>query len=262
MGNQKEIKMKTLLSGVALSLLLAVSPAMAQTKKQTTQTKVEQTVTKKKVAVKKKKARKHVAHKQRRVKKAAVIAQAPAPKPKCYFLVWEVDCATVSIETPAEKFANKPKLNKQAKIAESNKNISAANQYVGLHARRNRQDLKKVISRPFDYEVDPARTPWCAAFANSILAKNGYDTTDSLLARSFLEYGVPTKDPEEGDIVVLKRGKSKWAGHVGFYVGQVERNGKTYIAVLGGNQSKSVQISYYDSKKVLGFRKPVAVEVA
>jgi len=260
MGNQKEIKMKTLLSGVALSLLLAVSPAMAQTKKQTTQTKVEQTVTKKKVAVKKKKARKHV-HKQRRTKKATVVAQAPAPQ-KCYFLVREVDCATVTTETPAEKFANKPKLQAKTKPVDGNKNITAANQYIGLHARRNRQDLKKVISRPFDYEVDPARTPWCAAFANSILAKNGYDTTDSLLARSFLEYGVPTKDPEEGDIVVLKRGKSKWAGHVGFYVGQVERNGKTYIAVLGGNQSKSVQISYYDSKRVLGYRKPVAVEVA
>ena len=255
--------MKTLLGSVALSLLLAVSPALAQTKKQTTQTKVEQTVSKKKVAVKKKKARKNVAQKQRRVKKAAVIAQAPAPQPKCYFLVWEVDCATVSREAPPAKFANKPKLRtKQAAIVDSNKNISAANQYVGLHARRNRHDLKKVISRPFDYEVDPARTPWCAAFANSILAKNGYDTTDSLLARSFLEYGIPTKDPEEGDIVVLKRGKSKWAGHVGFYVGHVERNGKTYIAVLGGNQSKSVQISYYDAKRVLGFRKPVAVEVA
>lgn len=256
--------MKTLLSSVALSLLLAVSPALAQTKKQTTQTKVEQTVSKKKVAVKKKKARKHVAQKQRRVKKATVIAQAPALQPKCYFLVWEVNCDTVSRETPAAKFANKPKLQtKYERMAvDSNKNISAANQYVGLHARRNRHDLKKVISRPFDYEVDPARTPWCAAFANSILAKNGYDTTDSLLARSFLEYGVPTKDPEEGDIVVLKRGKSKWAGHVGFYVGHVERNGKIYVAVLGGNQSKSVQISYYDAKRVLGFRKPVAVEVA
>ena len=262
MGNLKEIKMKTLLSGVALSLLLAISPAVAQTKKQTTQTKVEQTVTKKKAAVKKKRTKKYVAKKPRTVKKAAVVAQAPAPQ-KCFFLVWEVDCAKVSIETPAEKFANKPKLQtKYTRAAESNKNISAANQYVGLHARRNRHDLKKVISRPFDYEVDPARTPWCAAFANSILAKNGYDTTDSLLARSFLEYGVPTKDPEQGDIVVLKRGKSKWAGHVGFYVGHVERNGKTYIAVLGGNQSKSVQVSYYDAKRVLGFRKPVAVEVA
>jgi hypothetical protein len=63
--------------------------------------------------------------------------------------------------------------------------------------------------------------------------------------------------PNQGDIVILRRGRSKYASHVGFFIQTVEVNGRKYVAVLGGNQSDRVKISYYEEEKVLSYRKPV-----
>ena len=107
--------------------------------------------------------------------------------------------------------------------------------------------------------VDPVRIPWCAGFVNAILARSGYETTGSLMARSFLTYGVVTKDPEVGDIVVTKRGNSQVAGHVGFFEGYEWYEGVKYIKVYGGNTAKSVQVGYFPANQVLGYRRPTTV---
>jgi uncharacterized protein (TIGR02594 family) len=119
---------------------------------------------------------------------------------------------------------------------------SVASQYVGLHERTNRNTLKAVIN------LDPSRTPWCAAFVNAILHTTGIQGTGSNHARSFLRYGVATNAPRKGDIVVVGR-------HVGFYEGHVTRNGRTYVAVLGGNQKNRVQTSYFLASKVSSYRR-------
>ena len=106
--------------------------------------------------------------------------------------------------------------------------------------------------------VDPVRIPWCAGFVNAILARSGYETSGSLMARSFLNYGVVTKEPEIGDIVVTKRGSNQMAGHVGFFEGYEWFEGVKYIKVYGGNTAKSVQVGYFPVNKILGYRKPVA----
>ena len=119
---------------------------------------------------------------------------------------------------------------------------SVASRFVGLNERTDKNTLKQIVN------VDPSRTPWCAAFVNAMLNRSGIEGTRSNHARSFLSYGVPTKTPRKGDIVVLGR-------HVGFYEGHVTRNGRTYVAVLGGNQGNSVRTSYYLASRVIAYRR-------
>ena len=94
--------------------------------------------------------------------------------------------------------------------------------------------------------------PWCAAFANAMLALAGIPGTRSLAARSFLDWGRKPTKPYRGAIVVFKRGNSAWQGHVGF----VEKVSGTSVWCLGGNQGDAVNVRRYPMSKVLGFREP------
>lgn len=120
--------------------------------------------------------------------------------------------------------------------------ISKAESYVGLHERKNRSKIKEVT------KVDPVRIPWCAAFVNGILKQLGFSGTNSNAAISFSKYNVPTKTPKTGDIVVFRH-------HVGFFKGFVTKKNRTMVAVLGGNQSNRVKVSYFPTRKVLSYRK-------
>jgi len=94
--------------------------------------------------------------------------------------------------------------------------------------------------------------PWCAAFANAMLALAGIEGTKSLAARSFLKWGGEVKDPYCGCIVVFRRGASPWQGHVGF----VDRVSDASFWCLGGNQGDGVDIRRFARSRVLGFREP------
>jgi uncharacterized protein (TIGR02594 family) len=119
---------------------------------------------------------------------------------------------------------------------------SVAARFVGLHERVNRDMLQSII------KIDPARTAWCGAFVNAMLDQTGYTRSDSNQARSFLRYGVATREPKKGDIVVLR-------SHVGFFDGYTYRNGRKYVMVLGGNQSNRVQTSTFLASQVITYRK-------
>lgn len=94
---------------------------------------------------------------------------------------------------------------------------------------------------------------WCAAFVGAMLKRAGLKPTGSLLARSYLTFGEPVtlEQAREGDIVVLKRGKSSWQGHVGFYV----KHTSTTVTLLGGNQANQVNRRAYPLSQVLGVRR-------
>ena len=129
------------------------------------------------------------------------------------------------------------------------KPVAIAKNWEGKHAVRDRKELHQALS------VDPLSVAWCAAFVNTILKQSGFEGTNSLQARSFLNYGSVTKHPEYGDIVVFARGRDQWAGHVGFYVGEEIIEGVRYILVLGGNQRKEVNVAYYPANLLLGYRR-------
>lgn len=171
-------------------------------------------------------------------KKTAAIVP---PKEPCHFLVFEVECHTRVDSSPGDKIPNF---------------IENAKSEIGLNAHTDRQKLKTELSQANKQTIDPAFIPWCAAWANKVLADAGIQGTDSLMARSFLAWGQPvTGMPKIGDVVVLRRGRNRYAGHVGFFYGFVDdANGVQKIAVLGGNQGQAVKISYYPITRVIAYR--------
>jgi len=132
--------------------------------------------------------------------------------------------------------------------------IIYATQYLGLHEQKDRKQLQKFV------RVDPAHTEWCAAFLNAILKRQGIPGSESvseapLMARSFLKWGIGVDAPEYGDIMIFRRGTRGWQGHVAIYLGTVERNGRTYYRMLGGNQNDSVNIMQYPASKLIAIRR-------
>lgn len=119
---------------------------------------------------------------------------------------------------------------------------SEAMRFFGLHERRHTSTLAAVL------KVNPRRTPWCAAFVNAVLHRQGQRGSGSNKAISFARYGNRVHTPTKGDIVVFR-------SHVGFFQGYVNRGGRTYVAVLGGNQSNRVQVSYFAKSRVVAYRR-------
>ena len=119
--------------------------------------------------------------------------------------------------------------------------MGTAQSMMGMSERGNRGSLARTLG------VDPARTPWCAAWANAVLRRNGYHTSGSNMARSFYSYG-SRSNGEVGDIAVMPH-------HVGFVTGYSYRNGRKYVSVLGGNTSNKVKAAWYPASRI-AFRDP------
>jgi len=117
--------------------------------------------------------------------------------------------------------------------------IALAHDYEGLSEHRDRSKLKAAMG------VDPTSTPWCAAFINALLEKQGRRGSGELTAASFLRWGKKTMKPKPGDIVVMNH-------HVTIFLGFSD-DGK-YVTTIGGNQNHMVQISEYPTRRVLSFR--------
>jgi uncharacterized protein (TIGR02594 family) len=129
-----------------------------------------------------------------------------------------------------------------------------ASSFLGTNERDGRQVLSGFFQKAGGMNLDPATTPWCAAFANSVLKAGGIQGTGSTMARSFLNWGTPTDKPTQGDVVVLRRGSSQTLGHVGFYAGPGDTKGM--VKILGGNQGDKVMLKDYPASDVLGYREP------
>lgn len=121
--------------------------------------------------------------------------------------------------------------------------------------KHNEHILLMFHSAGFDW-VENDETPWCSAFMNYVAIKAGYEGTDSLLARSWMDWGYPVQAPSEspqlGDVVVFwRKSPNSIYGHVGLYINET----KSRVLCLGGNQSQQVQISSYPKSRVLGYRR-------
>ena len=189
-------------------------------------------------------------------------------KNECHFLFWKTDCAIRHNEPigPSQSFVQDdggipgalPGVGAKTSGMLQSRNVgylAKAESMIGLDARKDRKILKEKLSEANNQTVDPARIPWCAAWANMVLAESGMETTGSLMARSFLAWGKAVKgEPNIGDVVVMRRGRNRNNGHVGFFYAFVDHNGEKMVAVLGGNQGKEVRISYYPISKVIAYR--------
>jgi len=243
---------------VLLGVFAIANPSIANAAPSTSDTSVK--VVKKKV-VKKKQAKK---------KQKVVQPTVAELKTQCYsnyslgsdlssaafFACDNIGIPSSKFETPVTRAVAKTE---NGIFGSSPKIINEASRLEGLNARKDKEEIKSYLKAGNSHQtpVDPTRTPWCAAFANAVLRRSGYEGTDSLMARSFLSYGIKTKDPKEGDIVVLKRGRGKVSGHVGFFNGYEWEGDQLYVKVLGGNQNKSVNVAYFPVNYVLDYRRPV-----
>lgn len=135
--------------------------------------------------------------------------------------------------------------------------MAEANLYRGTWEWKGADHNPKVLAMYADAghpEIRNDEVPWCAAFVGSVLARVGLQNTGSLLAKSYLNWGVPVKrleDANPGDIIILHRGTKSWQGHVGFLVGLDENN----VHILGGNQGNQVNVSKYSRNKLAGIRR-------
>lgn len=129
--------------------------------------------------------------------------------------------------------------------------LNTAAQWIGKDEDKDKAALSAFISKA-GITINPASTAWCAAFANAVLYANDIKGTGEVNAKSFLQWGIATTQPQPGDIAVLWRGsRDSWQGHVGFFKG-FDSNGN--VLILGGNQDDKVSIEAFSADRVLGFR--------
>lgn len=128
--------------------------------------------------------------------------------------------------------------------------MQVAMKYNGYDAKKNRNELTTLL------DIDPVKVPWCAGFINYVLEKAGYESTRSLTASSYHNYGTRVAEPQPGDIVLLRRSGGS-GRHVAFFYGWQFDNGIKYVQLLGGNQDDSVNISAYPVASVVEYRRPI-----
>jgi uncharacterized protein (TIGR02594 family) len=138
--------------------------------------------------------------------------------------------------------------------------LAAAGEYLGLEewpgARHNPAILKMWADIGITgsyFEKD--ETPWCAAFANAILAQLGLPHTGSGMAKSFDTYGteVQLKDILPGDLIRFWRGSpSSDAGHIAIFVRFGSGN---TVVVRGGNQGNKVSDAEYPISRIVSIRR-------
>jgi uncharacterized protein (TIGR02594 family) len=129
--------------------------------------------------------------------------------------------------------------------------LEIAKAYLGRTETEDTKVLAEFMKNAAGLKLNPRQTAWCAGFANAVLGASGFKGTGSLMAKSFLKYGVATTKPKPGDIVVFWRDDPKGPfGHVGFFV--KVQNGMVYTH--GGNQNDSVNITAYPMNRVEGYR--------
>ena len=134
--------------------------------------------------------------------------------------------------------------------------------YESAQKERGTQEIKGKEDNPrivqyfadvYQSGIQDDDTPWCAAFVGAMLERNGIRSTRMLNAQSYLNWGVEITKPVPGCIVVMKRGKKAWMGHVTFYDYEDDK----YIYCTGGNQGDKVgQNRYLKDDKILGYRLP------
>lgn len=93
--------------------------------------------------------------------------------------------------------------------------------------------------------------PWCGLFAAIVVHRAAKRVVEGpLWARAWAKFGVETREPSLGDVLVFAR---NGGGHVGFYVGE----DATCYHVLGGNQGNRVSITRVEKSRCIASRRPL-----
>jgi uncharacterized protein (TIGR02594 family) len=91
---------------------------------------------------------------------------------------------------------------------------------------------------------------WCGLYVAIVIKRADREVVkDPLWARNWNKFGIESKEPMLGDILVFSRGTG---GHVGFYISEDD----TSYHVLGGNQGNAVSIVRIAKNRLIGSRRP------
>ncbi|MBS0233732.1 MAG: TIGR02594 family protein [Proteobacteria bacterium] len=121
-----------------------------------------------------------------------------------------------------------------------------------IAGKENAPEILRYFRDAGDENPETDETPWCAAFLGAMLKRAGMSGTGSLLARSYLDWGIKLDEPRIGAVAVLSRGDDPTTGHVGFVLGDAGE--KLYL--LGGNQGDAVAVAGFEKARLLGLRWP------
>jgi len=102
-------------------------------------------------------------------------------------------------------------------------------------------------------EIRDDAVAWCSAAMNAEMVDAGEEPTDSLMARSWLKWGIPLETKKKlprGAVCVFSRGSDPSQGHVACLV---EDQGDALL-VIGGNQANSISIIRMPRSRLLGAR--------
>jgi hypothetical protein len=131
----------------------------------------------------------------------------------------------------------------------TNAMLQRAGDMIGMHGNRDRDELKKITGR-----LDPARSPWCAAFAMNMLEQHGvmdltglknrnYCPTIEKWARDKGTYGTPDKySPRPGDAILFDWQKQRGSTD---HIGIVEKVENGVVYTIEGNAGNKVQRRKY-----------------
>lgn len=137
-----------------------------------------------------------------------------------------------------------------------NKLLEIALTQYGIKEITGTNNNKKVVSYFQEIgfkQINEDETPWCSAFINWCAMIAGYERTNKLTARSWLDIGkkIELDSAQLGDILIFKRGTQSWQAHVTIYINRVNDD----LYGLGGNQNNMVNIQPYDKKNLIGIRR-------
>lgn len=131
-----------------------------------------------------------------------------------------------------------------------------AERFIGTKEVPGSKDNSQILAMLHLDEFWPEHdeVPWCSAFCNYICWLLRLPRSKSLMARSWLDVGIPIhldKASIGPDVAVFSRGTNPTLGHVGFFSGKLNRR----VYVLGGNQSDKVSVSDFDIDQLLGIQR-------
>lgn len=131
-----------------------------------------------------------------------------------------------------------------------------AERFVGIKEIPGKDDNHQILSMlKLDNQwPEHDEVPWCSAFVNYIAWLLRLPRSKSLMARSWLDVGVPielNKAQPGYDIAILSRGSNPKSGHVAFFASKFG----DVIYLLGGNQNDTVRVDEYSTNRLLGIRR-------
>jgi uncharacterized protein (TIGR02594 family) len=133
--------------------------------------------------------------------------------------------------------------------------LGSASGYLGKNENKDGPAIASYLAEGH-HSLDPAVSPWCAAFVGSALDHAGLPSIAAAqggnVATSYLNYGQPVTNgaPQQGDVIVEARGHApgETGGHVGIATGKVDSQGR--VQMLSGNYGDSVGLSWEDPKSI------------